>query len=259
MEITPYMKMFKDNFTGVKAISPDGKLLIMVINQDLKVDTEAIYANVQGIYSGGGAEDRGKVYHTLKFVSKTPVNDEPGNGRYLYTFQVTNPDPENPIPKNIFFKVTIQPFNTSLAKISYLDSDLKRITFNVTRNGPYKLQKKYVIKSYCLDDPLECNATCVDIGNNKTEGPTVTFKLSDVDFHEISLRIHCQFSFVEKSLFGDEVWLNFKKSKSLKKRTKTVVKKMSKRSASPKRSKSPKRIVKNVKKQTKRSRPVKNE
>jgi len=255
MEITPYMKMFKDNFTGVNAISPDGKLLIMVINQDLNVDTEAMYANVQGIYSGGGAEDRGKVYHTLKFVSKTPVNDEPGNGRYLYTFLVTNPDPENPIPKKIFFKVTIQPFNTSLAKISYLDSDLKRIRFNVTRNGSYKLQKKYVIKSYCLDDSPECNATCVDIGNNKTEGPTVTFELSDVDYRKISLRIHCQFYFAEKNIFGfgHGDWSYFKKSKSVKKRTKTVVKKTSKRSASPK------RIVKNVKKQTKRSRPVKNE
>jgi len=118
-----------------------------------------------------------------------------------------------------------------------------------------KLQKKYVIKSYCLDDSPECNATCVDIGNNKTEGPTVTFELSDVDYRKISLRIHCQFYFAEKNIFGfgHGDWSYFKKSKSVKKRTKTVVKKTSKRSASPK------RIVKNVKKQTKRSRPVKNE
>jgi hypothetical protein len=183
------------------------------------------------------------------FFKKVPYELVPGNGSYFYTFNVINSDPKNPFRTDIAFNVTIQPFNTSLAKISYLDSDLKRITFNVTRNGPYKLQQKYVIKSYCLDKSLECNATCVDIGNNKTEGPTVTFELSDVDYRKISLRIHCQFYFAEKSLFGHGDWSYFKKSKSLKKRTKTVVKKSSKRRLA-----SPKRVVKSVKKTTKRSR-----
>ena len=258
MEITPYQEMFLHYFTDAEAFSEDGNSVTFLIHKNLDINEKIIYANVQEIrYEKGPSHiDRGKLYHTLVFFKKVPYERVPGNSSYFYTFNVINSDPKKPFRTDIAFNVTIQPFNTSLAKISYLDSDLKRITFNVRRNGPYKLQKKYVIKSYCLNNSLECNATCVDVGNNKTEGPTVTFELSDVDdYRKISLRIHCQFYFAEKNIFGfgHGDWSYFKKSKSVKKRTKTVVKKTSKRSASPK------RIVKNVKKQTKRSRPVKNE
>jgi hypothetical protein len=249
--------LFKEHFTNVDAVSHDGESLIIFIDKNIDIDKNTIYANVQGYI--GGDTNRGKLYHTLKFDSKTPLNHEPGNGRYFYTFLVTNPDPQNPLPKA--FKVTIQPWNIFPAKfLAHLDSP-KQLTFSVTDSSLFKQGETYVIRSYCLDKYVkgEGIAKCINARHDTLHGHIATFELNPEDYETFLIKSHCRFSFAEKSLFGHRDWFQFKKSKSVKKRTKTVVKKMSKRSASPKRSKSPKRIVKNVKKQTKRSRPVKNE
>ena len=258
MSIT-LQNLFKENFTNVEALSHDGKSLIIFIDKNMDIDKNTIYANVQG-YTGGDT-DRGKLYHTLKFDSKTPLNHEPGNGRYFYTFLVIKPDPQNPLPIGKAFKVTIQPSNIFPAKFLYSLNSNKEITFSVTDSSLFKIGETYVIRSYCLDNYVkgEGIAKCINARHDTLHGHIATFELNLEDYDTFLIKSHCRFSFAEKSLFGHRDWFQFKKSKSVKKRSKSPKpSKSPKRSKFPKRSKSPKRIVKNVKKTTKRSRPVKN-
>lgn len=234
-------------FTNVEAFSgDDGKSLIFLIDHDVNVDTEATYANVQGIYYGGGDKDRGKLYHTLKFSEKDQIKSVPV--KYSYKFVVTEPH-QNPLPKKGNFYVTIQPYNISHAKLIRCDEKELLLTFSVSDSSLFKKDQSYFITSFCYDKYVEGKetATCVKIGNDNL----VTFRLSDNDYREFSIKSHCRFHFAIWSWipYKTKDWFHFKKSKSLKKRTKTVVKKSSKRRLA-----SPKRVVKSVKKTTKRSR-----
>lgn len=150
--------------------------------------------------------------------------------------------------------MTIQPFNTSLPVISKCDSDSKRITFKVEYSGLYNLQKEYVIRSDCLDKYVEGTAKCVG-KDSTTDGPTVTFELSDEDYGKFSEKYHCGFTFAEKGWVKNGEWFRFKKSKSVKKRAKTpkrsktrkIVKSLKKRAKTPKRSKARKSTQKREK------------
>lgn len=170
--------------------------------------------------------------------------------------------------------MTIQPWNIFHAKfLSDVNSsrefskndDTIELTFSVSNYNLFKKDKTYVVRSDCLDNYVKGTATCTDAKHDTIYGDIVTLKFDRENYNKFSKNDHCRFAFTEDEdtwnpFKPQVVWLQFKKSKSVKKRTKTVVKKTSKRhSKSPKRSASPKRIVKNVKKQTKRSRPVKNE
>ena len=76
--------------------------------------------------------------------------------------------------------------------------------------------------------------------DSTTDGPTVTFELSDEDYDTFSEKSHCGFTFAEKG-----GWFGFKKSKRVK-----SVKSLKKRAKTPKRSKA-RKSVKSVKKRTK--------
>jgi hypothetical protein len=202
-------------------------LFTVVCNSNVDFKKEVTYVNV-----GYNTEDRGRVFHKLKFQQK--INKGP---EYYYTFEITGPEGHSAIM--VDSKVTIQPFNTFLPVISKCDSDSKRITFKVEYSGLYNLQKEYVIQSDCLDKYVKGSAKCVG-KDSTTDGPTVTFELSAEDYDTFSEKSHCGFTFAEKG-----GWFGFKKSKSVK-----SVKSLKKRAKTPKRSKA-RKSMKSLKKRTK--------
>ena len=225
-------------------ITVHGNNVILMYDRDVDFNKDVTYFNVRGF----DTEDRGRVFHKLKFENKINKGSE-----YYYIFEITGPEGYRKF--EIHNKVTIMPLNTSRPIILKCDSESKRITFKVENSGLYNLQKTYVIQSDCLDNrDVKGTAKCVDKDNTKKDGPTVTFELSHEDYDKLSGKSHCVIKFAETGWnpFATPLWFHFKKSKSLKKRTKTVVKKTYKRRLA-----SPKCVVKSVKKTTKRSRPVK--
>lgn len=193
--------MDRSQIVNAEVFHVNGNLFTVVCNSNVDFKTEVTYVNVKGGYNT--TEDRGRVFHKLKFEQK--INKGP---EYYYTFEITGPE-ENPEIK-VGNKVTIQPFNTSLPIISKCDSDSKRITFKVENSGLYNLQKEYVIRSDCLDKYVEGTAKCVGKGIT-TDWPTVTFELSDEDYGKFSEKYHCGFTFAEKGWVKNGKWFRFKK------------------------------------------------
>ena len=248
--------MYTVQIINAEVVYVVGNLFTVVCNSNVDFKKEVTYVNVRGGYN---TEDRGRLFHKLKFEQKINKGSE-----YYYTFEITGSEGHPEI--KVGNKVTIQPFNTSLPIISKCDSESKRITFKVENSGLYNLQTEYVIRSDCLDKYVEGTAKCVGKDNNKTDGPTITFELSDEDYGKFSEKYHCKFYFAEKGWVKNGEWFRFKKSKSVKKRAKTPkrskarknvksvksvknVKSLKKRAKTPKRSKARKNVknVKNVK------------
>lgn len=250
-----------DSFTDVPVYNVNGEDFTVIIDKDVNFDKEAVYVNVQKEY--GDIESRGEYHHTLRFIKKEILIETPTQKMYRYTFKNVS----HPVNKIVEYveshhggtmrrNVTIQPWNIFHAKfLDSLDSH-RQLTFSVSSYKLFEQGETYVIRSYCLDKYVKGTAKCITARRDTLHGDIATFELNPIDYVTFSTKRHCRFSFAKKTWipFETQDWLQFKKRKSVKKCTKTVVKKTSKRRLA-----SPKRVVKNVKKQTKRSRPVKNE
>ena len=242
-----------DNFTNVPVSSVNGKEFTVESDKDVDFNKEAVYVNVQ--QEQGILTSRGGIYHRLKFVKKEKLAE----GRYIYTFENVSETGRDIVeyveslhgrePR----KVTIQPWNIFPAKfLASLDSH-RQLTFSVTDSSLFKQGETYVIRSYCLDNYVKGTGNCITARHDTGNGDIVTFELNEKNYNKFSTKGHCRFSFSKETWnpFETKVWLQFKKSKS--------VKSLKKRAKTPKRSKARKNVnsLKKHAKTPKRSKALK--